>query len=215
MFFPTARNQAASATASTPHRSFLNRNSACTLFKFPMPSLQEHLAKQQPATSGIHEAMALHTEDVFDEFAGIMPLFLGKRKLGSFVSLALPTEVTGSRDLLNSCLADLISAYDFRVVSFVSAIRAHSDTDQEPRLGAILITADNAKNLYQLPWILEFDSQANLTSHSRSEATGEIIPSEVWLSYFQQSREADEKQSAYNRLLEVFGDTSLLPEFSP
>jgi hypothetical protein len=101
------------------------------------------------------------------------------------------------------------------VVSFVSAIRAHSDTDQEPRLGAILITADNAKNLYQLPWILEFDSQANLTSHSRSEATGEVIPSEVWLSYFQQSREADEKQSAYNRLLEVFGDASLLPEFSP
>ena len=38
-----------------------------------MPSLQEHLAKQQPATSGIHEAMALHTEDVFDEFAGILP----------------------------------------------------------------------------------------------------------------------------------------------
>ena len=179
-----------------------------------MPSLQEHLAKQQPATSGIHEAMALHTEDVFDEFAGILPLFLGKRKLGSFVSLALPTEVTGSRDLLNSCLADLISAYDFRVVSFVSAIRAHSDTDQEPRLGAILITADNAKNLYQLPWILEFDRQANLTSHSRSKATGEIIPSEVWLSYFQQSREADERQSAYDRLLEVFGDASLLPEFS-
>jgi hypothetical protein len=179
-----------------------------------MPSLQEHLAKQQPETSGIHEAMALHTEDVFDEFAGILPLFLGKRKLGSFVTLALPTEVTGSRDLLNSCLADLISAYDFRMVSFVSAIRAHSETDQEPRLGAILITADNAKNLYQLPWILEFDSQANLTNHTRSEATGEIVPSGVWLSYFQQSRDTDEKQSAYNRLLEIFGDASLLPDFS-
>lgn len=180
-----------------------------------MPTLQERLAEQQPATSGIHEAMALHTEDVFDELGGILPLLLGKRKLGSFVTLALPKEITGSRDLLLSCLADLISTYDFRVVSFVSAIRAHSETDEEPRLGAILITADNGNNLYQLPWTLEFDSQANLSSHSRTEATGEIIPSKTWLSFFQQTRESDERQSAYDRLVERFGDASLLPEFSP
>ncbi len=180
-----------------------------------MPTLQERLAEQQPATSGIHEAMALHTEDVFDELGGILPLLLGKRKLGSFVTLALPKKVTASRDLLVSSIADLISAYDFRLVSFVSAMRAHSETEEEPRLGAILITADNGNNLYQLPWTLEFDRQSNLSSHSRSEATGEIIPSETWLSLFQQTREPEEVQSAYDRLVEKFGDASLLPEFSP
>lgn len=159
--------------------------------------------------------MALHSEDVFDEFGGILPMLLGKRKLGSFVTLALPKEITGSRDLLISCLADLIFAYDFRMVSFVSAIQARSETDDEPRLGAILITADNGNNLYQLPWTLEFDNQSNLSSHSRSEAAGEIIPSETWLSFFQQSREEEEIQSAYDRLLTLFGDASLLPELNP
>ena len=179
-----------------------------------MPSLEQRLSEQSPTPSGIHEAMARHGEDIFDQFQGILSVFLGKRNQGPFLTLAIPKQISQSRETLLSSLTDLIAAYDLSLVSFVSAIQSRSESDEVPKLGAILITADNASSLYQLPWQLEFDSEANLVSHTRSETDTDIIPLDTWRSFFEQSPGPAEKQTAYNNLLLTFGDPNAIPEFS-
>ena len=175
-----------------------------------MPSLQQRLAENSPATSGAHEAMAQHAEDTFESLKGILPIFLGKRMAGSFVVLTLPNQTMRSRATLLSALSDLIIAYDFQLVSFVSAIQARASEADEPQLGAILITADDSKALFQLPWELKFDADANLVGYDRSDAEGEIIPAQSWNTFFQ--RKAPELQRpAYDRLLNLFEDPSQLP----
>jgi hypothetical protein len=177
-----------------------------------MPSLQQRLTENSPATSGIHEAMAQHAEDTFDSLKGILPLFLGKRNSGPFVVLTLPNQTMRSRASLLSALSDLIIAYDFRLVSFVSAIQARTSEDDDPKLGAILVTADNAKALFQLPWELDFDAESNLTGYRRSEADGEIIPAASWNAFFQRSS-PEARRPAYERLVNLFEDASQLPAF--
>ncbi|MEC7906441.1 MAG: hypothetical protein VYC82_04390 [Verrucomicrobiota bacterium] len=179
-----------------------------------MPSLEQRISEQSPTPSGIHEAMARHAEDIFDQFQGILPVFLGKRNQGPFLTLAIPKQISQSRETLLSSLTDLIAAYDLSLVSFVSAIQSRSESDEIAKLGAILITADNASSLYQLPWQLEFDSEANLVSHTRSETDTDIIPLDTWRSFFEQSPGPAEKQTAYNNLLLTFGDPNAIPEFS-
>lgn len=178
-----------------------------------MPDLQQRLSENSPATSGVHEAMARHAEDVFESLKGILPIFLGKRKLGPFVTLTLPRPTTQSRTKLLSALSDLIIAYNFRLVSFVSAIKARSSEDDAPRLGAILITADNAKALFQLPWGMTFDDASDLIDFERIEAEGEVIPSETWLAFFERSASPETRREAYDRLVNLFEDESLLPPF--
>ena len=179
-----------------------------------MPSLEQRLSEQAPNPSGIHEAMARHAEDIFDEFQGILPIFLGKRTQGPFLTLAIPKQISQSRETLLSSLTDLIAAYELSLVSFVSALQSRAAPEENPKLGAILITADNASSLYQLPWQLEFDSEANLVSHTRSEAETDIISLDTWRTFFEQSPGPAEKQTAYNNLLLTFGDPSAIPEFS-
>jgi len=65
-----------------------------------------------------------------------------------------------------------------------------------------------------LPWQLEFDSDANLVSHSRSETDMDIISLDTWRAFFEQSPGPAEKQTAYNNLLLTFGDPNAIPEFS-
>jgi len=178
-----------------------------------MPNLQQRLSENQPTTSGIHEAMASHAEDVFESFKGILPIFLGKRKLGPFVALTLPRQTIQSRVTLLSTLSDLILAYNFRLVSFVSAIQARTNVNDDPKLGAILITADNAKGLFQLPWDMQFDAESNLIEFNRTEAEGEIISTESWLAYFQRKSGPDTRRVAYERLVNLFEDETQLPEF--
>ncbi len=180
-----------------------------------MQNLQQRLSGQEATTAGIHEAMAQHVEDIFKEFQGILPLLLGKRTLGSFVTLTLPQELGRSREQLLATLSDLIVAFDFRLISFISAIQSRKSPEDPPTLGAMLITADNANRLLQLPWELEFDSESNLIAFERSSAEGEVISGETWLSFFQTSLEIDEKEAAYDRLVEQFGDASLLPKVNP
>lgn len=179
-----------------------------------MPSLEQRLFEQAPTPGGIHEAMARHAEDIFDQFQGILPIFLGKRAQGPFLTLAIPKQISQSRETLLSSLTDLIAAYELSLVSFVSAIQLRSGSDESPKLGAILITADNASSLYQLPWQLEFDADANLVSHSRSETDMDIISLDTWRAFFEQSPGPAEKQTAYNNLLLTFGDPNAIPEFS-
>ncbi len=78
----------------------------------------------------------------------------------------------------------------------------------------MLVTADNASSLFQLPWELEFDADSNLRQHTRSEASGEMIHGGTWQSLFAQNLTDDEKDAAYQQLLEEFGDASLLPKYS-
>ena len=178
-----------------------------------MDSLQQLLAKNSSSTSGIHEAMATHAEDVFESFKGILPIFLGKREIGPFVALTLPRETTQSRAKLLSALSDLILAYNFRVVSFLSAIQARASEDDTPKLGAILITADAANSLFQLPWDMQFDSESNLSGFNRTETEGEVIPSQSWVTFFQRGGDTELRRIAYERLVALFGDGTQLPAF--
>ncbi len=178
-----------------------------------MDSLQQLLAKNSSSTSGIHEAMASHAEDVFESFKGILPIFLGKRELGPFVALTLPRETTQSQVKLLSAISDLILAYNFRVVSFLSAIQVRTCENDLPKLGAILITADAAKTLFQLPWDMQFDRESNLTEFKRTEADGEVIPSESWNAFFQRGGDTKSRRMGYDRLIPLFEDKTQLPAF--
>lgn len=174
-------------------------------------SLKELLAKQPPTTSGIHEAVALHNESVFQNLRGILPMFLGKRKTGSFINLALPNRVTESSEALMQSLSDLIWVYDLCVISFVSAIRMQTEEEEEPNLKALLITADNARSYFQLPWNLSFDSESNISSFERSNVFAQIIPSEVWQQIFAHKISPEAKTLSYDRLEERFGGPENIP----
>lgn len=157
--------------------------------------------------------MASHAEDVFDSFKGILPIFLGKRRLGPFVALTLPRQTIQSRVTLLSAISDLILTYNFRLVSFVSAIQARTKVDETPKLGAILITADNTKALFQLPWDMRFDDESNLIEFKRTEAEGEIISSESWNAFFERKADPEIRRAAYERLVSLFDDETQLPAF--
>ena len=174
--------------------------------------LQQLLAEQPPTTSGIHEAMARHSESIFEEFKGVLPSFLGKRKLGPFINLTLPNAVTQNSEALLQTIGDLILVYNLRLVSMVSAVRLHSEKESEPKLGALLITADNAKALFQLPWELELNPDRDVIAASRSTAESEIIPRDIWFQLFTQKADNDTKQFAYDRLVDRFGSADELPQ---
>lgn len=176
-----------------------------------MPSLPQLLAQQPPTTSGVHEAMALHAEDVFENLRGILPLFLGKRRLGPYFTLALPNRVTSDSETLLQSIGDLIAVYDLRLVSLLTAIRVNHP-DRSPSLCALLLTADNAKALFQLPWELAFDGQGDIAQATRSVLDSEIIPRDVWAQLFQQKPEPAEKAVAYERLVERFGGSDEIPK---
>ena len=177
-----------------------------------MPSLQQLLVEQTPTTSGIHEAMARYSEFIFQEYKGILPLFLGKRQAGPFLNLSLPQSIISDQATLIRSLEDLISVYDLRVVSFVSAARMRRSESEEAQLGAILITADQAKAQLQLAWEISFDDQSDIAAAQRSnELEYEIIPRATWGRIFQQSPSAHQKEAAYHRLTQRFGGSDQIP----
>lgn len=174
-------------------------------------SLQQLLAAQAPTASGIHEAAAQHAESIFDEFRGILPFFLGKRKLGPFINVTLPNIVTQDNEALLQTLGDFIRVYDLRLVSFVTAIRLRSDDRADPKLGALLITADNAKANFQLIWEMTFDSGADIATVTRTNTDFEIISREVWTQFFSQATDEESKRFSYERLVERFGGADQIP----
>lgn len=175
-------------------------------------SLQQLLSEQPPTTSGIHEAVARHTEGIFTEFKGILPLFLGKRRTGPFINLTLPNAVTQSSEALLQTLSDFIWVYELRAISFVSAIRMQDEETQANELRAILITADSAHAYFQLPWKLEFDSEDDISSYSRSSSGMDIIPREIWSQIFATKVKPETKTFSFDRLIERFGDVDELPQ---
>ncbi|MBK1878198.1 hypothetical protein [Pelagicoccus mobilis] len=175
-------------------------------------SLQQLLSQQPPNSSGHHEAMALHTEAIFKEFKGILPFFLGKRDQGPFISLTLPNSVTESSEALLQTVADLIWVYNLRFISFVSAIRMQDEEKGNTQLQALLITADKSHAFFQLPWKLTFDNNDDIVSASRSSASTDIIPREIWSQLFASKVTPDAKTISYDRLVERFGDTDELPQ---
>lgn len=177
-----------------------------------MASLQQHLVAQPPTTSGIHEAMAQHAEDVFEEFRGILPMFLGKRQLGPFINLTLPKRITQDNSELLQTVADIVLVYNLRVISFVSAVRMQLADSDAPALGALLITADRAKAYFQLPWQLAFDANRDLVQARRSEIDQDVIPRETRDSFFTDGESDQAKQVAYDRLVDRFGGAKELPK---
>ncbi len=177
-----------------------------------MATLQQLLIDNPPSTQGVHEAMAQYAEHIFEELNGILPLFLGKKHLGSYINLTLPNAAVQSSQTLVETLGDLILVYNLKLASFVSSVRAQSSENSEPKLGALLITADHTKTILQLPWTLEFDSDAKLSGHFRSEAQGEVIPSDVWASLFSREANLATKASSFARLVERFGGEDQLPK---
>ena len=175
-------------------------------------SLQQLLAQQPPSTSGVHEAVASHAEDIFKQFRGILPLFLGKRRTGPFINLTLPNAITESSEALLQSLSDLIWVYDLRLVSFVSAVRMRSPEDEEARLKALLITADNARAYFQIPWNLDFDADGDITSAERGASYGEIVPREIWGQIFAKKISDETRTLSYDRLCERFGGPEQIPE---
>lgn len=176
-----------------------------------MSSLQELLLENQPTTSGVHEAMAQHAENIFDELHGVLPLFLGKRKNGGFINLTIPAPALQNRDVLVATISNLIKTYNLKVVSFVSTIRAQFPGSDEPKLAAILITADSDKTIFQLPWELQFDESSNLSAHNRTQADGLTIDEETWEEMFKDSKNLAAKAEAYGHLVEVYGSEKELP----
>lgn len=156
--------------------------------------------------------MARHAEFIFNEFNGILPIFLGKRKLGPFINLTLPNAVTQSSEALLQTIGDLILVYKLRLVSIVSAVRLHSEKSGDPTLGAMLLTADNATGLFQLPWEIELDSKQDVVAAKRSTADEHIIPLDIWFQLFAQKGDDATKQFSYERLVERFGSEEELPK---
>ncbi|EDY83852.1 hypothetical protein VDG1235_3479 [Verrucomicrobiia bacterium DG1235] len=175
-------------------------------------SLQKLLTEQAPNTAGLHEAMALHTEAIFKEFKGILPLFLGKRDGGPFVNLTLPNAVTESSEALLQTICDFIWVYNLRVISFVSAIRIQNETTGANELSAVLITADKAHNYFQLPWKLKFDDNDDISSSSRSSNASDLIPREIWSQLFAAKVTPDSRTISYDRLIERFGTADEIPQ---
>lgn len=175
-------------------------------------SLQKLLTEQPPTSSGIHEAVAQHSEAIFKEFQGILPLFLGKRRTGSFINVTLPNAVTQSSEALLQTISDFIWVYDLRVISFVSAIRMQNEKTEENELQAMLITADSAHAYFQLPWQMEFDSENDIKSFKRIESGSDIIPREIWSQIFSTKAQPDTKTFSFDRLIERFGDVNELPQ---
>lgn len=175
-------------------------------------SIQKLLTEQPPNTSGLHEAMALHTEAIFKEFKGILPLFLGKREGGPFVNLTLPNTVTTSSEALLQTVCDLIWVYNLRVISFVSAIRMPNQETGQDEMSALLITADKAHAYFQLPWKLSFDQNQDISSSQRSSASTDVIPREIWSQLFATKVTPDTRTISYDRLIERFGDADEIPQ---
>lgn len=175
-------------------------------------SLQQLLTEQPPSTSGIHEAVARHSEAIFKEFRGILPFFLGKRQNGPFINLSLPNSVTESSESLLQTIADFIWVYDLRLISFVSAIRMQDEETGNSNLQALLITADKAHAYFQLPWKLSFDAQNDIVSAERSSSASDVIPREIWSQLFTSKVTPDGKTISYDRLIERFGDPDELPQ---
>ncbi|MBC2606964.1 hypothetical protein [Pelagicoccus albus] len=175
-------------------------------------SLQQLLTEQPPNASGVHEAVARHSEAIFGEFKGILPLLLGKREKGPFINLTLPNTVTESSEALLQTIADLIWVYDLRLISFVSAIRMQDDVTGETSMQALLITADKTHAFFQLPWKLEFDENSDISKFERSTASSDIIPREIWSQLFASKVTPDTRTISYDRLIERFGDAELLPQ---
>ena len=174
--------------------------------------LQQLLSEQPPTTSGTHEAMARHAESIFDEFKGVLPTFLGKRKRGPFINLTLPNAITGNSEALLQTIGDLILVYDLRLVSIVSAVRLHDEKTNEPKLGAVLLTADNAKSLFQLPWELTLNTDKDVVDSKRSTSESDIIPRDVWLQLFTQEADDETKLFSYDRLVGRFGGENEIPK---
>jgi len=178
-----------------------------------MKSLQQRLAEQPRSTHGAHEAMALHAEEVFAELKGILPLLLGKRQNGPFINLALPKAVTQSRQSLLQSARDLALCYQLTLVSFVAATRNRDQQTGEVALGALLLTADEEGANLQLPWALSFDDEANLTSFSRAEPSGEVVARHEWKLVFERDpKDGTARMDAYDRLVGAFGGKEELPE---
>lgn len=178
--------------------------------------LTQHLSEQPPNTAGIHEGVARHSEDIFEEFKGILPFILGKRRAGPFINVTLPNVVTGSSESLLQTLTDFIWVYDLRLLSFVSAIRMRDEESGDSSLSAVLITADSAHAYFQLPWKLEFDGNDDLVKATRSEAGSEagsdLVPREIWSQLFASKPSPEQKTFSYDRLVERFGDPEQLPQ---
>lgn len=175
-------------------------------------SLQQLLTQQPPTTSGAHEAVALHSEAIFEDFKGILPLFLGKRRTGSFINLTLPNSVTQSSEALLETVADLIWVYDLKLISFVSAIRMQNEISQQNELKALLITADSAHIYFQLVWHLDFDQEDDIKKATRSPSQFDIIPREIWSQLFGTKVKPDTKTFSFDRLEERFGGVENLPQ---
>ncbi|MDQ8186412.1 hypothetical protein [Pelagicoccus sp. SDUM812002] len=175
-------------------------------------SLQKLLTEQPPNTSGLHEAMALHSEAIFKEFKGILPLFLGKREGGPFINLTLPNAVTQSSENLLQTICDLIWVYNLRVISFVSAIRMQDEETGEEAMSALLITADKAHAYFQLPWKLTFDENQDISSAKRSSQATDVIPREIWSQLFTTKVTPDSRTISYDRLIERFGTAEEIPQ---
>ncbi len=175
-------------------------------------TLQQLLAQQSPSTAGVHEAVAQHSESIFEEFHGILPFFLGKRRRGTFIQLSLPKNVTEDTEALLQTVSDLILVYELKLASFVSAVRMRDRKTGLAKIGAMLLTADNAGNSFQLHWEMEFDGNSDISSARRSDGEATVIPTEVWQQIFSQKQEAEAKTFCHERLVSRFGGPDSIPK---
>jgi len=175
-------------------------------------SLQQLLSKQPPTTSGAHEAFAQHSEAIFSDFKGILPLFLGKRRSGPFIHLKLPRSIIQDSEALLQSISDMVWVYDLRLFSFVTTIRMQDASSGQSRLRALQITADSAHLYQQLVWHLDFDAEDDIVAFRRSSAEPDLIPKEIWSQLFAAKPTPESRIFSFERLAERFGGEDEIPE---
>lgn len=171
-----------------------------------MPALRQLLLEQPSNPHGIHEAMARYAEFLFGEYKGVVALACGKRVHGPFLNLSLPDEAARDDARLLDLAASLAVGYDLRLVSVLAPVAGEAADALSPRLGAILVTADDEGFFHALSWMLRHSANGDIERYSRARfADCPLANPDRWAAIFKRDRNPDAQREALDRLGSVFG----------
>src|SRR5690606_3490011 len=118
-----------------------------------MPALRQLLLERPSTAQGVHEAMARYAEFLFAQYKDVVSLACGARRRGPFLNWALPDALAKDEPRLLKIVGSLVVAHDLGLVSALAAVAEDGAADPlAPRLGAMLVTADEEGAFESLPF---------------------------------------------------------------